>query len=225
MKKAISIILAMVMLVLIFALPAYAQDSETNLYFDKFLEFINEEENYRQITNDEVNYYREVYSELYCHQNEQGDVEWVLIKCQIYPLPWEAVFGVRVGNRVFKYIGGSSDDDTGHYVYISTTDTIIPLNKKNLDSVLELCPDILWALEENNVGQQFGDVDNDGELSVMDATYIQRDVADIYDYLMTHNHINPFSEDSFDVADINHDGETSVLDATFIQKKLAQIEE
>ena len=55
-----------------------------------------------------------------------------------------------------------------------------------------------------------GDVDGDGEVSILDATYIQRYLASLP--------IDTFNEK---VADTDEDGEISILDATFIQRWLA----
>ena len=58
-----------------------------------------------------------------------------------------------------------------------------------------------------------GDVDGDGEVTIIDATYIQRYLASI-----------PLGFDfDEDVADTDDDGEVSILDATFIQRWLVSL--
>ena len=58
-----------------------------------------------------------------------------------------------------------------------------------------------------------GDADGDGDVTILDATMIQRFLADL-------------SVDSFDeaAADVDGDGDISILDATWIQRYLAEIE-
>ena len=56
-----------------------------------------------------------------------------------------------------------------------------------------------------------GDVDGDGNVSIIDATYIQRFIADIE---------IPFYLDNM-VSDIDGDGQVTIIDATFIQRYLS----
>lgn len=58
-----------------------------------------------------------------------------------------------------------------------------------------------------------GDTDLDGDITVLDATMIQKYAAEIIE----------LSEDSFDLADADFDWEVSVLDAAEIQRHLASI--
>ena len=58
-----------------------------------------------------------------------------------------------------------------------------------------------------------GDVDGDGEVTIVDATYIQRKLASIP---------IPF-EFNNTVADVDKDGEVTIIDATFIQRFLANL--
>lgn len=58
-----------------------------------------------------------------------------------------------------------------------------------------------------------GDVNNDGTVNVLDATELQKYVAEL----------STLSDEQLAVADINGDGKISVLDATEIQKYVAEI--
>ena len=53
-----------------------------------------------------------------------------------------------------------------------------------------------------------GDVDGDGEVTVMDATLVQKYIVNL----------ETLTDSQLKVADVNGDGEVSVLDATEIQK-------
>lgn len=59
-----------------------------------------------------------------------------------------------------------------------------------------------------------GDVNFDGRISILDATAIQKHLANLV----------LLSDEQFLVADFNNDGRVSILDATAIQKKLAGLE-
>ncbi len=62
-------------------------------------------------------------------------------------------------------------------------------------------------------GKILGDADNDGEINVKDATYIQLYLAN----LLSKNEIN------LSVCDVDNDGEINVKDATYIQLQLANL--
>ena len=66
---------------------------------------------------------------------------------------------------------------------------------------------------ENEPMGRIGDVDLDGEVTIIDATKIQRYLADINDL----DRIQRF------LADTDGDGEVSILDATAIQRRLASL--
>ena len=57
-----------------------------------------------------------------------------------------------------------------------------------------------------------GDVDSDGEVTIIDATFIQRKLASL--------HVESYNETA---ADTDGDGEITILDATFIQRWLANL--
>ena len=58
-----------------------------------------------------------------------------------------------------------------------------------------------------------GDADGDGERTILDATRIQRFIADI----------EPLTTAQLSPADVNRDGTVSVSDVTYLQKYLAGI--
>ena len=59
----------------------------------------------------------------------------------------------------------------------------------------------------------YGDVNNDGSVTVLDATMLQKHLAGLVS----------FSDEQLAVADTNGDGKITVLDATAIQKYLANL--
>lgn len=58
-----------------------------------------------------------------------------------------------------------------------------------------------------------GDVNGDGEITILDATCIQKYIAQLED----------FTDKQKEVADVNGDGTISVMDSTQIQKYIVQL--
>ncbi|MBQ7133645.1 MAG: dockerin type I repeat-containing protein [Ruminococcus sp.] len=77
------------------------------------------------------------------------------------------------------------------------------------DTVPELKPEDVVSGESYIVG----DVDGDGKVSIMDATVIQRHIAQL----------ESIKEDRLPYADTDKDGKVSIIDATMIQRLIAQL--
>ena len=60
---------------------------------------------------------------------------------------------------------------------------------------------------------KIGDVDGDGSVSVVDATFIQSHLAQL----------DTIDEDRLTCADTNKDGKITIIDATMIQRFIAQL--
>ncbi len=98
----------------------------------------------------------------------------------------------------------------GSYCFVSNeTKVAEEPNEYGLYDVL-LFKSVTYRGEKELV--RLGDVDNDGDLTVFDATGIQRELVGIGS-----------TEYIEDCADYDHDGDVSVLDATAIQRKLADL--
>ncbi len=197
----------------VFVMPTFAtsNDSSTEYkYYDKIVEY------YIELTPSSR------YDELYYYYSDENseEPEWTLIYCPYNPDPIDVKEGIVIGNRAFVCMGGCVLSLSGHFVYVRKTDSFIPLCEYELEKILELCPDFEKAIEENNLGQQIGDVNDNGKLDILDATYIQRCVAgfndDLFMTIWTYG-----SHDSF--ADFDRDGDVTVLDATDLQMKLAKL--
>ena len=72
-----------------------------------------------------------------------------------------------------------------------------------------------WNEEDSLIGYEpvIGDVNGDGDVTVLDATLVQRAVAKT----------SPLDETQAACADVNGDGDVTVLDATIIQRFVAKI--
>ncbi len=218
MNKIISILLVIVMLVSVMSVSAFAVEKDFSQfkYYDKIVEYFDE------YYEDEIQY---VYDEVYYHYSDDNTEEpdWSLIFCGFCPQPIEAKYGTLVGDRILSVVGGGcSGFVDGYGVYVRETDSFITLRQNTLEEICEQCPDFIKSIEENEIGQQFGDVDNDGELSVIDVTYIQRFLAQCYDFIQTYFVVSlDGGKDHIIVPDFDRDGTTTILDATAIQLKLA----
>ena len=156
----------------------------------------------------------------YCHYSDENSEEpdWALIVCAIEPEPWAVKFGAVVGNRVLYQTGGPGQAPfySGIAVYVPEVDEFFDLTKR-LDEIIELCPDFVETIEKEKFGSLIGDMNWDDKISILDATIIQRCIAD-----------NSYSEE-FDavlggvsVADFNRDDSNDIMDATAIQRYLVQ---
>ena len=225
MKKLVSILLAVVMLLSFMSVTAFATEktygeipNKTDLmYLERFKE-------YNELYEDDYYYcYRE-----FCYYSDENNEEpdWVLIDCSILPEPWECRHGALVGNRVLYTSAGPglTKSETGLLVYIPKTDTFIDLVNSNIDEVVGACTDFIKVIEENNFGQVLGDVNDDYSLDILDATHMQFVLARMSDYSVW-GVFTRLGNDNFSMGDFDKDGEFTVMDATAIQKKLAHIEE
>ena len=87
----------------------------------------------------------------------------------------------------------------------------VQLNAEITGSNINAVPEIKWS--SSNPDEEFilGDVDGDGEITVKDATLIQKFAVEL----------EALSDKQRNAADINGDCTISILDATVIQKYVA----
>ncbi len=159
------------------------------------------------------------YDEVYYHRNKNGEIDWTLIETVFQyaqPLNVYAVIGDRV------WLGDSVWPTVNYCIYDVEETKFFDICQINWDDYDGL-EDVILSLE---LGVPIGDADVDGQLSVLDATYIQRTLAkliifptdDLSSYFrVTQDELNYLS-------DIDRDGERSIIDATLIQMKLAKLD-
>ena len=70
---------------------------------------------------------------------------------------------------------------------------------------------LINALDINNTKALIGDANLDGKISILDATTIQRHLAQLA----------PMSDEQLKLADVNASGDVTIVDATMIQLYLA----
>ncbi len=185
-------------------------------YEEKFQEYIRIPKYDLDIHEDTFGTYSE-YDELYEHHKEATDeVDWALVtaKCDLID-PWEVLKTKRIGNRVLSWwTYGAAMLPYKLAVYDAKEDKFLSLeivNAEDYDGLVE-------AIDELKLGYQIGDFDLDKEVTILDATRIQKYVAQITKYNSAEFQLIR------GVSDMDDDGEVSILDATAIQLKLAQLD-
>lgn len=221
MKKLVCVFLIIAMMISVFAIPASARVS---IYEDiPATEYKYQERVIEYIFGYDTGSYREF---CYYSDENQEEPDWVLIVCQPMPEPWEMKYGVLVNDRILWTTSGSGIPRirSGFTVYIPKTDTFIDLFTSTVPEVIEVCPNFVEALEENEIGQKIGDVNDDTEINILDATYIQRSIAEHYWDESNYHVMVHIYEGAPDIGDFDRDGEVTVMDATAIQRHIAGLE-
>ncbi len=93
--------------------------------------------------------------------------------------------------------------------YIDDNGDLTDMNAQYEDGYLVFTTDHFSVYAVAQIGYMLGDVDSNGEVEAIDATFIQRHSIDTY---------VPISEKKLMDGDIDGDGEITALDATFIQR-------
>ena len=235
MKKIISILLVAIMLISISIMPTLAENRKYYPQAEKYQE------------NCPVDWF---YHESYYHYSDGAtNPDWAYVHFGFD----EGMFddttiiqpqrgGVLFGDRLIVNDTISSNTPAyGYAVYVAELDTFIPVYDNNVEKILEYCPDFLDVLEEQGYGTQFGDVNNDENVDIIDVTYIQRDLAgfnDILNVITSEFLVDIYKDFKFSrlnsikvdnrgymfISDFDRDGEVSILDATEIQLKLARLD-
>lgn len=222
MKKLVSLLLVAVMVLSVGMVTTFAENREEKqfLYKDKFEEYIRVPEYDPQLHSEYGDYYYYDYDELYYHENDtSGETDWALIKAftNLEPNPWEVVRVKQIGNRLLKWLyPGIGVLPYGYAVYDVVNDKCYDMESiRNPEDFEGL--DV--AFEELKLGLPLGDVDMDSTVSVLDATEIQRYMAQLIEV--------PYGYYSYIPAlgDVDGDGEMTILDATALQQMLAGLDE
>ena len=216
MKKVISVLLIAVMLVSVFAIPAFAtvNDSfnvtdDTHLYEMAF-----------QRTFDEGTDYN--YDELYYHKNADSEIDWCLIYATTTPGPPALCYTVLPDYVSLQgwYIPFSAK----YGLYDAKEEKFYDLqNIENFDKYEGLAEQLVIY---DRYAYPIGDANLDRELTIQDATFIQRVLVNLGTFYEKDDLTERFAAGkklSY-ICDINRDGVRSILDATAIQRKLAKLD-
>lgn len=224
MKRALAFTICIIMALGCGIFTAYAGHS---YLFDELLEKIDLEARFDQwaVENDKAKYmtsitgdeYNSGFEEIYLHTTKESASEWALVwvPCD---LSLEREIDVQVGRTVIHSADEGLVFRTHYGIYDAAEDTFYDMD--GID--IEKYPDIESLLCQLKIGRPIGDADNDNELTVLDATRIQRVLTELDRFV---DRINDYccglGGAVRHFSDYDGDGDTTILDATAIQRHLA----
>lgn len=164
------------------------------------------------------------YRELYTKADDSGEPIWAIVfAADNIALPWMARCGGIVGGRLISDIGGMGMSDTGYFLYDARENNFIDLTKVSAAKYTGLAE----ALEELKIGNPIGDMDYDKEITIFDATRMQRILAGMQGFSEDDDEPGEEMTSGFkyeDYADFDRDGSFTIMDATAIQRHLVGLE-
>ena len=178
------------------------------LYKDKLDAFIG---------NFDINHYNETYY----HSDENGEIDWALI--DVTTIPADPIIGrILFCDVVIEADCAYTPFIVNYTLYDAKTDEFYRLDKIDASKYDNL-EEVVKTKAKYHI-RVVGDADGDGELSIMDATFIQMAIAGLCDFLpddyFGDYNVLPINY----LSDIDRDGDRSIMDATAIQLKLAGLE-
>lgn len=180
------------------------------------------ESRYRAILDNEEQRRNYAYQEVYYHYDEDGDNDWALV---------EADSGRSVPMDISMLINGrviTNNMDAKYFTFKYGVYDVVRDKFFDLDDIKEstdLFPGLTDAIWNLKIGRPLGDADNDDELTVLDATRIQREMAelDTFDEEVEYYHLSVL-EAPRRFSDYDGDGGVTILDATAIQRTLVGLD-
>ncbi|MBR2715977.1 MAG: hypothetical protein IKB73_07230 [Ruminococcus sp.] len=219
MKKLVSFVLIVVLLVTASVLPAMCFSDDSVRYYRK-----NFTDKYVKPYDAADGYY--FYFEQYHHYVDENDpdseIDWVLVYAGDMNYTQGKV-KQTVSNRIFLADESSSPFAFKYAVYDVKLNEFYPIS----DALFEKYDGLEEAFLKEEVGVaglKIGDIDQDKKLTVLDATAIQRANAWLEDY-KAEDDLSAYADLGGDlkyVSDFDRDGARSVMDATGIQLYLVE---
>ena len=116
------------------------------------------------------------FKELYSHQDQTGETDWVLVYA-VTNMQSPMALNTLIGNRVIMGRSCGVPFDTGYGIYDVKNDSFVNASTSAAKSYDGFERTFDWI----GSGRLLGDLDNDGDISIIDATIIQRCEAKIRD--------------------------------------------
>lgn len=162
-----------------------------------------------------------LYNELYLHYDKNGDLTYALAFGSSPEKTADDIYGI-FSDYLIRQKESYVYDFFGYYVYIAETDSFVTLGEA-IDLTVPYIEEIFTTY---GLGELIGDVDGDNTLSILDATKIQRCLADMEKFSSDDRITGePVGESIGYISDFNRDGKRDILDATKIQQYLAKIKD
>lgn len=163
------------------------------------------------------------YKELFSYYSQPNttipDFVLVYITTNIVSGNWEAeVYDDYILRQDYGYLPFKF----GYAIYLPKTNEIFSLSEAYENKIENV--DILFT--ELGIGELIGDMDKDRKITIKDATYIQKCLANIYEFdndeiwAYIYNSKAPLKY----ISDFNRDCSRNIKDATAIQRHLAKME-
>lgn len=229
MKKLVSVLLSMSIILSLCIVSITSSGAETTV--DSRLDEFKKQvlgENYEDYLAPV--FYEELY-EYYSESNHTDTPDWIFGKGYT---DMEASYSKGVFKEYLIYGDYCYPYLLGFFVYDPDENTFYDIeqawdmNFENLNYAFE---EYIKNNQEDNVEMRciyrIGDSDADCELTVMDATYIQRALAQLEEFSVLDTYIGAFQHYGKElnyISDYDFDGSITVMDATAIQMKLAKVE-
>lgn len=158
----------------------------------------------------------------YCHFDDDGNMDWALIEVYSFPdLDWE--IAMRLDDLIIDCGSEEAIFCFGYGIYDANQDTFYDIYDVRERS--EDYPDLKNVLSAFNIGRPIGDADADSIMTVLDATRVQRVLAELesFEYngavYYLHEPGQPILDSTY-YADYDLDGTVTIVDATGIQRAL-----
>ena len=158
------------------------------------------------------------YDELYYHYDDNDEIDWALVYGYTNAEAPMLLYRI-VGNRLISAPTCSVPFDARMGVYDVADGKFYDVT----DDLLTRYDGLADVYLEMGAGRLIGDIDGDDELTIIDATVIQRCEASIMDYPADDEVKYTYSDEPRYYSDFNRDGERDILDATCIQRYLADM--
>ncbi len=165
------------------------------------------------------------YDELYYHYDENGEIDWALIyACSYNSPPWN-YHGIYK-DRILMY-GDQSPFCFRYGIYDVKNDKFLDIFYTPF--IFDEYEGLEETIDAQKLGYPIGDADLDRELTILDATFIQRTLAGLcsfsyYDEVLWYYGYKSWDELGYPkyISDFDRDGEHTVMDATAIQNALVR---
>ncbi len=173
------------------------------------------------------------YKELYRHTDASGEVDWVLLNGEYGMGDWGWKQYCLLGNRLALIYDYTMPFAHGYGIYDVKNDRFLSVGDSRLfeesgfskSEILHACDECIPE------GRLLGDIDNDGELSSVDATILQRCLVQLREFpeddeiVWEEETYNSLSRYLTYYSDFDRDGEREITDVTRIQRYLAQVDD
>lgn len=222
MKKVFSFLMALIVLTSYCVASVQAADYSAKNHFEmKFVDYFTEK-------GCDMTSYN--YSELFYHYNDSEKIDWCLISadCSVEPGMCHAVFD----DIIITNAGSVYPFQFGLAVYDVVNNEFYDICEA-WDMDFEQLHEMFYnTMTDKNVSYDYGtiqilgDVDRNGVLSIVDATLIQKYLAEILprdDMLDIDFSLLQYGFNLTCLSDYNKDGYCTIEDVTSIQKRLVDI--